>query len=111
MMKLYTSDKDHELQAFLQDFSEDIFGNTPGHLLGGLSYRIACEMRVARGGLDPRVAQELPYHGESFAERQGARGERMAQVMKPQAEAVFASLWPRRSAPSTSLRPLYRPRC
>jgi len=48
---------------------------------GGLALRIAREMGVARGGLDPGVAQEFPYHGKPLAERQGARGERMPEVV------------------------------
>ncbi len=68
-------------------------------------------MCVARRGLDLGVTEQFPDHGQTLSQRQGSGREGMAQVMKPQAEAVFASLWPRRNAPSTSLRPLYRPRC
>ncbi len=61
---------------------QQVFGDARGDPLGGLTHRIAREMRVARGGLDPRVAQELPDHGESLAERESPRCERMAQVME-----------------------------
>ena len=46
-----------------------------------LVHRIAREMRVARRGLDTRVTEQFPDHGESLAQRQGARGEGVPKIM------------------------------
>ena len=42
---------------------------------------VAREMRVARGGLDPVVAQQLPDHAQVLAERQRTARPGMTQVM------------------------------
>ncbi len=52
--------------------AQDVFGDARGDPLGGFAHRIAREMGVARGGLDPRVTQEFSNHGEPLAERQGS---------------------------------------
>ena len=44
---------------------------------------IACEMGVAGRRLDFGVPEQLTDHGQALAERQGAGGERMTQIMKP----------------------------
>ena len=62
-------------------FAQDIRADTPSDKFRGLAHRIAREMRIARRGLDPGVAQEFSDHGQALAQRQGARGEGMPYII------------------------------
>ena len=60
---------------------EDVFPDSVGHPGGGFPDRVARQMGVARGGLDPRVAEQPGDRGQAFAERERAAGEGMANIV------------------------------
>ncbi len=60
---------------------EDVFPDTGGHPGGGFPYCVARQMGIARGGLDPRVAEQPGDRGQAFAERERAAGEGMANIV------------------------------
>ena len=60
---------------------QDISGDADGDALSGFSYRVACEVRIARGGLDPAVTEQSADDRQALAERERPRGERVAQVV------------------------------
>ena len=66
-------------------FAHDIRRDARGDALCGLFHRVARQMGVARRGLYLAVAQQLPDHREGLAQRQGAAGVRVSQVVDPDA--------------------------
>ena len=53
-------------------------------MAASLTESFARRMRVARRGLDTRVAEQLPDGGEGFAQRKRMRGEGIMKVVKTQ---------------------------
>ena len=56
-------------------------GDSDGYPLGGFPDRVAVEMRIARGRLDPTVTEQSADDRQPVAERERPRGETVTQVV------------------------------
>ena len=60
---------------------QNVGGDTDGDPLGGLFHRIAREVRIARGRLDPAMTEKASDDRQPLAERQRPRGEAVTDVV------------------------------